>query len=159
MWFQVESMGARVDSDSPENGKKWHLGAEMVACRDGRLGVHAEMVGSTFVVCGCGLPHVRKTCRPSYHACTLRRRIPPYSIRRNAWSCQVGACLRVSCCDAKEDKCHVEVEVSLPCGCALPWMRTTTSNSWQPPAMWEDMRKNREPQTHSAQSTHEGGEF
>ena len=56
--------------------------------------------------------------------------------------------------------CHVDVETSLECGRALLWMRTTTtSNSWQPTAMCEDMRMNRETQTHSAQSTHEGGEF
>ena len=35
---------------------------------------------------------------------------------------------------------------------------TTTSNSSQLPAMWEDTRMNRGPQSHSAESTHEGGD-
>ena len=39
------------------------------------------MVGSIVDFCGCGLPRVRKTCRPSYNACALRRRILPDSVR------------------------------------------------------------------------------
>ena len=71
----------------------------MVACRDGRLGVHAEMVGSIVAVCGCGLPHVRKTSCSSYHACALRRRIPPDSVREERFelpSWCVSACVCVA---------------------------------------------------------------
>ena len=57
-----------ADSDSSKNGDSGISEAEVVACRDGRLGVHAEMVGSIVAVCGCGLPHVRKTSCSSYHA-------------------------------------------------------------------------------------------
>ena len=72
----------------------------MGACRDGRLSVHAEMVGSTFAVCGCGLPHVRRTCCSSYHAWTLRRRNLPDSVREErvelpSWC--MFACVLLGC--------------------------------------------------------------
>ena len=60
------------------------------------MGVHAEMVGSTFAVCGCGLPHVRQTCCSSYHAWTLRRRISPDS-RLELPSCCMFACVLLEC--------------------------------------------------------------
>ena len=72
----------------------------MVAGRDWAFGRHAEMVGSIFVVCGFGLPHVRKACCSSYHACTLRRRIPPDSVREERVelpTCCMFACVLLGC--------------------------------------------------------------
>ena len=58
------------------------------------------MVGSTFAVCWCGLPHVRRTCCSSYHAWTLRRRTFPDSVREKRLellSCCMFACVLLGC--------------------------------------------------------------
>ena len=99
MRSQVESMGARVDLDSSKNGNSGISEPKWLQAEIGRLRVHAEMVGSIFAVCGFGLPHVRKACCSSYHACSLRKGIPPDSITEKPFelpSWCVSACVCVA---------------------------------------------------------------
>ena len=134
MWSQVESMGARVDSDGSKNGNSGISEPKWLQAEIGRLGVHAEMVGSIVAVCGCGLPHVRKACCSSYHTCSLRRRIPPDSVREERLelpSCCMFACVLLGCarghvpCRSRNVSDHVGARFF---GCAPPPPATVGSH-------------------------------
>ena len=78
----------------------------MVACRDGRLSVHAEMVGCTLSLFA-GV--VYRTYEEHVVPVTTRVRCGGVSLQirsqKNLWSCQVGACLRVCVARMRKRRC------------------------------------------------------